>query len=52
VQEISRQDNIQAVAWLLLAAFTQTYSEHPEQKAKQKDPNNVKFGKGRNGIII
>jgi predicted alpha-1,6-mannanase (GH76 family) len=35
-EEISRQLSIQTVAWLLLAALSQAYSENPVQKAEQK----------------
>jgi hypothetical protein len=35
-EEISKR-HIQAVPWLLLAAFSQVYSENQEQKAEQKD---------------
>lgn len=32
VGEISRQDNIQVMEWLMLIAFTQVYSENSKQE--------------------
>lgn len=48
MEETSRQDNNQAVVWLLLDAFTQICGENPEQK----DKNTMKFGERRNAIIF
>lgn len=36
-EEISRQSNVEAVAWLLLGAFGQTCVENQEQRAQQND---------------
>jgi hypothetical protein len=36
VEEISREYSIQTMAWLLLMAFSQVYSENWEQKAEWK----------------
>lgn len=33
----SRDYNIEVVAWILLAAFTQVYSENWDEKLEQKD---------------
>jgi hypothetical protein len=43
-EEISKHLNIQAMLWLLLAAFRQVYSENQEQQSKQKDLKNFQFG--------
>jgi hypothetical protein len=43
-EEISRQHSIQAVEELLHATFSQVCRENQEQKAKQKDLNNLHFG--------
>jgi hypothetical protein len=37
VEEISKQTSIQGEAWLLLAAFTQFYSENWLAQTRQKD---------------
>jgi hypothetical protein len=37
MEEMLGQPSIQAVAWLLLAAFSQIYNENWEQKAEQKN---------------
>jgi hypothetical protein len=34
MEEISRRPSIQAVTWVLLAAFRQVYSENQEQQQK------------------
>jgi hypothetical protein len=44
VEEISKQPSIQAVAWLLLDAFSQVYSENQEQRTEQKFLKNLQFG--------
>lgn len=36
-EQISRQSNIEVVAWLLSGAFSQTYVENREQRAQQND---------------
>jgi hypothetical protein len=36
LEEISREQSIQAVAWLLLAAFSQIYSRTREKKQNGK----------------
>lgn len=36
-KEISRQSNIEVVAWLLLETFSQTYIANPEQRDHQDD---------------
>jgi hypothetical protein len=43
-EEISRQHHIQAVAWIVLAAVSQVYSENWEPTVKQKDLRKVQFG--------
>jgi hypothetical protein len=44
MKEISRQPIIQADVWVLLAGFSQVYSESCEQKAEWKNLKNVQFG--------
>lgn len=41
MEEVSKQSNVQAVAWILMAGFGQIYSENYKQKAV---PNDVKLG--------
>lgn len=36
-EQISRQSNIEVVAWLLSGAFSQNYVENREQRAQQTD---------------
>lgn len=43
MEEISRHPNIQAVAWGLLAAFSQIYNDNQEQKTEVKD---LKYSSG------
>jgi hypothetical protein len=35
-EEISRQSSIQGVSWVLMAAFSQVWSNNPEQKALRR----------------
>lgn len=46
MEEVLGQDSVHAVAWLLLTAFIQVYSNGEQQK-KQKDVKNVQFGRER-----
>lgn len=39
--------SIQAVAWVLLATFSQIYSENQEQKIEYKDLKTLHFGQRR-----
>jgi hypothetical protein len=41
VEEISRQSSIQVMAWLVLAATSQVYSENWEENVEQKDLENL-----------
>lgn len=43
-EKISRQHRLLAMAWWLLIAFSQVYSDHQEEKAEQKDLENLSFG--------
>lgn len=51
LEDFSRVCNIQAVAWVLLAAFSQIYSGNQEQNAKNKTHTHTKFqfGPGKVG---
>jgi hypothetical protein len=46
-EEISRHHSVQAVAWLLLAAFQPCLRENQKYKGEQKDLENVQFGQKR-----
>lgn len=42
--EVSRQPNIQAVAWVLLGTFSQFYIENQEQMEQVSDFKSFEFG--------
>lgn len=44
---MSRHYTIKDAAWLLLAVFSQVYSENPEQKAEQTDLKNTVWSENK-----
>lgn len=47
VEEISRQHSFQAVALVLLTAFSQIYKENPGQAAEQRGLENFQFDQNK-----
>lgn len=43
VEDISRQHSLQGVTWILLAAFSQVYSDNQEQRLECRDLKNLQF---------
>jgi hypothetical protein len=52
MEEISRQASFQSVAWLLLTAFSQVYSENCEQKAEWKYLKSLPFAQKRSNYKV
>lgn len=48
----SSQDCLQAMAWLLSAAFSQAYSENEDQKAEWKGWENIQLIQKRSTFYI